>query len=437
MRSLNPLSIVALLLLAGLSGCFGDDAPTKAGFLATPMGADKNAYKFDASPSTGEGLAYSWNFGDRTTPGTGKVVEHTYEYPNGKYSVTLTVTDGTGKKSTMTQQVQVGSGSNNAPLLYLKADKRLVTPDESVVFDGTQSYDADGDPLFFEWDFNTMMADDELNKIENLGTQQYGRYAKGPPPSSSGNSSNGGEGQATNSGHDWTQEYEKAVKRFLAEHGVTTLDGDHSAPPPEPRNENFTGKINDTSPIQLFSFPSPATYFVHVRVYDVKGEFAEGFLRIRVSDTVPNATDTYALSTDLIYSPAPIGGGANGAGDTVSFRRTDFTMAYPGNVSIMLTYAEDPTDGPLTSLMGAWLCVRTNPAKDNADCKDDNNGKSGTSPLLYQFDVRADKSGPAGGWTFLVSNEDNSRTKASAKVVVINDLNPWAKQEAGLEVGHH
>ncbi|HLE47293.1 MAG TPA: PKD domain-containing protein [Candidatus Thermoplasmatota archaeon] len=441
MRPLGTLLIATTMALVGLSGCFGGDDPLKAAFVALPADEQKSQYKFDASTSTGEGLVFVWDFGDRTEPATGKLVEHKYDYLNGKYTVTLTVTDSTKKKSTMTQQVQVGSAPNNAPVLYLNADRRLVTPGELVTFDGSASYDADNDPLFFQWDFNTMLPDDDLNKMENLGFQQYGRYSKGPPPGS--DNSTGGEGEPSGgeggqgeapSGRDGSIDVQKTVQRVLEDHGVTTLDGDHSAPPAEPRNEGFDGKINDTSPIQPFTFPSPATYFVHVKVFDVKGESAEGFIRIRVADTVPNATDTYVNDKDRTYAPEPVGNQNNN--DVAAYRYFPYNQKYPGMVTITLTYAVEPAGSPLPTSMGAWACTSVATTPD--DCKGQKHGiEAGPSPRTFTFEVRADLAGEAGAWKLLVSNEDNGSTKGTAVLSVVNDLNPWAKQEAGLEVGHH
>lgn len=55
---------------------------------------------FDASSSTGNIIAYEWDFGDGTT-GTGKVISHTYNVSSqifSNFNVKLTVKDSEGKK---------------------------------------------------------------------------------------------------------------------------------------------------------------------------------------------------------------------------------------------------------------------------------------------------------------------------------------------------
>ncbi len=89
----------------------------------TPVVAGKVA-TFDASPSLvsekehGQ-VTYSWNFGDGTPVGSGKIVEHTF-VAKGNYSVTLTITpskDKTkGKIGTVTKTVNVATSATEGVL---------------------------------------------------------------------------------------------------------------------------------------------------------------------------------------------------------------------------------------------------------------------------------------------------------------------------------
>ena len=89
----------------------------------TPVVAGKVA-TFDASPSLvsekehGQ-VTYSWNFGDGTPVGSGKIVEHTF-VAKGNYSVTLTITPSKdkakGKIGTVTKTVNVATSATEGVL---------------------------------------------------------------------------------------------------------------------------------------------------------------------------------------------------------------------------------------------------------------------------------------------------------------------------------
>lgn len=61
--------------------------------------------EFDASKSTGEGLAYNWNFGDGST-GEGVIVRHIYDSP-GTYTVSLEVIDNEGNTDETTTSATI------------------------------------------------------------------------------------------------------------------------------------------------------------------------------------------------------------------------------------------------------------------------------------------------------------------------------------------
>ncbi len=107
---------------------------------------------FDARGSAdpdGDGLSYSWNFGDGST-GSGAVVEHTYAN-GGIYPVRLTVDDGRGlsnSKDTGSLTVSI----NRAPVAVAGNQQQGCVGDV-FVFDGSSSRDPDEGLLQYSWNF--------------------------------------------------------------------------------------------------------------------------------------------------------------------------------------------------------------------------------------------------------------------------------------------
>ena len=434
---ISTFLVTAVMLSVAFAGCSGDDGPATADFAATPLNADKTSYKFDASNSSGKGLVYTWDFGDQSPPGTGEVVEHTYQYPNGKYAVTLSVVGADGSKGEKVEKVQVGAGQNTNPVLYLSTDTRWIAPGGTVTFDATQSVDADGDPIIFKWDFNDLREPADFNDMENLGSHQYGIYKYGPPAGgSSGGASSNDTGNGTGllltpSGHVWAEEYAKAQKRAMDALGVNTFDGDHSVKP-EPRNEAFDGKTTDTSPIQIITFPDPATYFVYVQVVDVKGDFADGFIRINVDPNVPEST--YLNETSGSLSPAPISplGDAAGNGELQNYDFHTFEAAYPSVFDITITWTPAQSN-PIPGDVGGYVCGAT--INSPADCA----GKPTKldpwpSGETYTFQMTP---GIVGAYKLLVRAEDSSGpVDYTLKIQGTIYPNKWFLEEAGLAQGH-
>lgn len=434
---ISTFLVTAVMLSVAFAGCSGDDGPATADFSATPLNADKSSYKFDAGNSSGKGLVYTWDFGDQSPPGTGPVVEHTYQYLNGKYTVTLSVVGSDGTKAEKAEKVQVGAGQNTIPVLFLTTDKRWIAPGESVTFDATQSFDADGDPIVFKWNFNDLREPGDFNNMENLGSHQYGIYKYGAPAGGGGSgasSSDAGNGTGlllTPSGHVWAEEYAKAQKRAMDTLGVTTFDGDHSVKP-EPRNEAFDGTTTDTSPIQIMTFPDAATYFVYVQVVDVKGDYADGFIRINVDPNVPEST--YSNQTSGSLQPEALGGIGDLAtnDDLNNYDFHTFSAAYPAVFDITITWAPAQSN-PLPGDIGGYVCGAT--ITSASDCS----GKPTKldpwpSGETYSFQMTP---GIVGAYKLLVRAEGQSGP-------VDYDLdiqgtiypNKWFLEEAGLAQGH-
>lgn len=89
-----------------------------------------------------------WDFGDNTRD-IQKIVNHTYHIP-GKYLVKLTITGNIGLSGTDTTQIQV---FNTPPIAYAMAEPMEGTGTLTYRFEGSRSYDPDGNITSFHWDF--------------------------------------------------------------------------------------------------------------------------------------------------------------------------------------------------------------------------------------------------------------------------------------------
>jgi PKD repeat protein len=113
---------------------------------------------FDASESydpDGSILSYFWDFGDGITR-NGVLVQHSYSQ-DGKYVVTLTVTDSEGAanatSATKTVQEQPSLPPNQVPVASFTESGETVYVEESINFDASGSYDPDGSIVSYSWDF--------------------------------------------------------------------------------------------------------------------------------------------------------------------------------------------------------------------------------------------------------------------------------------------
>lgn len=107
---------------------------------------------FDGSGSSdvdGTIVSYDWDFDDGNR-GTGVAPTHTYAAP-GTYNVTLTVTDDGGLTDTATTIAVVRAV--NQPPVAVPGGPYAGTPGQPVQFDGTASYDPDGEIFAYLWDF--------------------------------------------------------------------------------------------------------------------------------------------------------------------------------------------------------------------------------------------------------------------------------------------
>jgi PKD domain len=149
-RALIPVVALFLLLLGASSA---RAAPYEIQFEPDPVvaGQDATFHAVRTNPGSGDGDAFSWDFGDGSAPVAGAVATHTYAAP-GLYTITLTGVGGDGT-STEVRQIEVAAAPppNNAPDAAFTVAPASPLTGDSVTF--TAGTDPDGDPVTYSWDF--------------------------------------------------------------------------------------------------------------------------------------------------------------------------------------------------------------------------------------------------------------------------------------------
>lgn len=130
--------------------------------------------EFDASESEdsdGEIISYEWDFGDGSR-GTGIDPAHIYSAP-GDYEVKLRVTDNTGVKNNFHEDY-LNVRINRVPLADAGPDE-ITSPGADIVFDGSNSFDTDGDIVSYEWDFGD--GNNATGEVVNYSYDTPGKYS--------------------------------------------------------------------------------------------------------------------------------------------------------------------------------------------------------------------------------------------------------------------
>lgn len=144
---------VVYLLLLEEQGGPGGNAPTAKFTFSPQTGNAPLDVTFDATQSSdtdGSITNYRWNFGDGLT-GTGQTIIHRFEN-EGEYTVTLTVTDNSGK-SDSTSHILIVEPPNEPPVASFTFSPTHGLYPLAVTFNASASTDPDGQVVQYEWDF--------------------------------------------------------------------------------------------------------------------------------------------------------------------------------------------------------------------------------------------------------------------------------------------
>jgi uncharacterized repeat protein (TIGR01451 family) len=147
--------LVLLLLTTGAWGATGVTASFLVDTDTIPPGGLVN---FDASgslPSPDASITdFTWDYGDGTgamSTATSPYADHQY-VSAGEYDVVLTVTDDSGMQDT-SLATRISVVANQLPVSVPTADPTSGTVPLTVSFDGSGSYDPDGNIEYWDWEF--------------------------------------------------------------------------------------------------------------------------------------------------------------------------------------------------------------------------------------------------------------------------------------------
>jgi PKD repeat protein len=102
----------------------------------------------------GDVIRYSWNFGDASALSTAASPAHTYALA-GTYTITLTVTDGWNRFTTVSNTVTMTEpAGNHPPVAAFSTSCTSLT----CLMDSTGTSDPDGDAISYSWNFGDLTA---------------------------------------------------------------------------------------------------------------------------------------------------------------------------------------------------------------------------------------------------------------------------------------
>ncbi len=145
------LVLSSMLSLSGCSLLAGNQVPVAVIEASPTRGEAPLVVEFDGSRSfdpDGLIVRYEWDFGEGTRA-EGPRVSHVYQR-NGIYLATLRVSDQFGSSDQDRVRIVVG---NPPPQAIFAASPTSGWPPLTVNFDASASFDPEGEPLQYEWDF--------------------------------------------------------------------------------------------------------------------------------------------------------------------------------------------------------------------------------------------------------------------------------------------
>lgn len=129
------------------------------------VGAPNEVIHFDASKTfdpDGDSLVFMWIFEQGQPPAFGATATHTWAAP-GNYIVRLTVLDGHPDPAPQPVDVPVEIVVTNLPPVVDPGGPYAGLAGDAIQFDASNTFDPDGDPLTYAWDFGDGGASTEVS----------------------------------------------------------------------------------------------------------------------------------------------------------------------------------------------------------------------------------------------------------------------------------
>ncbi|MBX2820407.1 MAG: PKD domain-containing protein [Rhodothermaceae bacterium] len=165
--------------LVRANGTLGEpenEPPVLDAFISTGEAEVGEAVTYDATASSdpdGEIVSYLWDFGDGSTR-TDAVGTYAYAAA-GTYTVSVTITDDRGATAEGSTTIEIVDVANQPPVAVIAASVTEADINEAITFDGSQSADADGNIVAYQWNFGDGV--EGINEVETYAYSAPGIYS--------------------------------------------------------------------------------------------------------------------------------------------------------------------------------------------------------------------------------------------------------------------
>ncbi|MGO1488733.1 MAG: PKD domain-containing protein [Arachnia sp.] len=386
-----------------------ENQPPVAVFMESTSGL---SVVFDsAGSSDGDALTYAWAFGDGESSSEASPT-HTYAAA-GTYTVSLTVSDGSGGTDEVSKDVTV-SPENQAPVAAFSGSVSGL----SVVFDSAGSSDPDGDALTYAWAFGDGESSSEASPTHTYAAA--GTYTVSLTVSD-------GSGGTDEVSKDVTvsPENQAPVAAFSGSvSGLSVVFDSAGSSDPDGDALSYAWAFGDggssTEANPSHTYAAAGTYTVSLTVSDGEGGTDEFTKDVTVSDTAI-AGDTFGRTVASGWGSADVGGvWTVNSGSTMSVDGSSGVLRFPWAVSTRTAY--------LNSVLASDVSIVTDVALDQVPV----GGKyyhrllarvSGSS--YYMMTVRVEPSGAV--WVYVSKFVSGSETVL--RTTVLSDFDYAAGEE--------
>ena len=407
---------------------------------------------FDATGATDEDgsvISYEWNFGDPAYPeggiAEGAVVSHLYAQPETRTAL-LTVKDDGIPQNTVMKQFTITLTANQPPIAVIAdIDPTTGRVPFTVQFDGTPSYDPDGNIVEWRWDFGDGPPVYQTQPEHTFTTE--GQYVVTLRVTDDGPSNPPRWAEDTviiNVLPESTNQAPVAIFTADPESGLAPLsvqfDSSQSSDPDGDQvtyqwyfgDVDIIGGGQSTQPNPLHTYNSPQTATVTLEVTDIPQEIGDdpltNFYQMQIEVTeITNLDPVAVISMNIDNGQPPLvvtfdgSGSHDDDGNIVGYSWDfgDLQTAFGSTVQhtyntfgvfeVTLTVSDDG-DPPATGDITAEVVVgNTRPTADISASPTD-----GFAPQIVHFDASGSSDVDGNSLTYLWDFDDNGATSTEA-----------------------